>query len=182
MLPTFSKSNLYLTDESKLVMDNMLSDFAQVDKQHFYIISNDDINFGDWYYNPVLKKVQKKYSKEQDYIKRDNCNKIIASSDKSITPNSWIPESFVNAYIKSFNEGKTITEVDLEMTSSELEHEIRWDIAVRKDFSVIIHQSKMYSKIEVTGMLYLFGIEIFKRIKSNDIGNFDQNQWIEENL
>ena len=41
--------------------------------------------------------------------------KVIASTDKSITPNSWIPESYVKFYVGSHNNGNHITNVELEL-------------------------------------------------------------------
>ncbi len=82
--------------------------------QHLHIISEDKIFKGDWFIKPVLDSCfgkEKKYSYQIDQATEDLGyfalgKKIVASTDKQITPNSWIPESFVRDYIKSVNVGK----------------------------------------------------------------------------
>lgn len=95
--------------------------------QHLYIISNDEIKEGDWYYNPnTLNKYHifqrselgnefVNNHKDADSLK--NLKKIVATTDpfaRTIIGNK-IPESFIQSYIKSYNEGKVIEEVELEM-------------------------------------------------------------------
>lgn len=103
--------------------------------QHLYIISDDEIKEGDWYMNKFGRlsiKVIGDKSNEGD-------KKIVATTDKSLEITVYskyistvegkntrykqlpqLPESFTQAYIKAYNEGKPITEVDLEMEYNKL--------------------------------------------------------------
>lgn len=135
--------------------------------QHLYIISDDEIKEGDWYYTPETKQVYNQSNHETSLP----CRKIVATTDNSLEeepilgyerPLSQIPESFIQAYIKAYNEGKHITEVDLEMSDvmdSKTEDygtsysNRRLIIKTRPDNTVIIHQSKMYSRDEVKKLL-----------------------------
>lgn len=106
--------------------------------QHLYIISDDQVKDNDWVIMDNRWVVQL-YDIENGYagIKDDvgsihisNCKKIVATTDDSLcspvgilTNNfgnfpakkqiSQIPESFIQGYIKSYNDGKIITEVDI---------------------------------------------------------------------
>jgi hypothetical protein len=76
--------------------------------------------------------------------------KIISSTDKSITPNSWIPDSFVIDYVKAYNEGRPITDVGLDMEEVTANvfpsNPSRWNkIKTRADGSVILHQEKTHT-------------------------------------
>lgn len=179
----FTTNETYIRN-SVLMNSGKAATNSQSMDQYFelHIISDDDINFCDWYYNPVLKKVQKKYSKEQDYIKRDNCKKIIASTDKSITLNSCIQESFIKAYVKAFNEKHPISEVDLEIKDvyvNGLDGYPSIDlIKTREDGSVIIRQSKTYSRLEVEALLNSYQEYAWK----NGVTIMDLNKWIETNV
>jgi hypothetical protein len=112
--------------------------------QHLFLLSDDEIKEGDFYihsgkehnlpkaeYHNVCvchkglhltkdydSHINPHFSREQLFIDGmfvEDCRKIISSTDKSITPNSWIPDLFIEAYIKAYNEGKQIVEVFLEM-------------------------------------------------------------------
>lgn len=99
--------------------------------QLLYILSDDEIKEGDWYFDTETKIICKSINN----IKVFDCwKKIVATTDKSLkllqfydlkdnrgefnTVESLpqLPESFIQAYIKAYNEGKPITEVDLEIT------------------------------------------------------------------
>lgn len=143
--------------------------------QQLYIVSDDEIKPRDYsrysnkYYNCVMKV--KSVDKSRNLLIHENDNsscplsenkKVISSTDKSITPYSWIQESFIKAYVKAFIEGHPIKEVDLEMTNmtvfpgamdndQSIREEI--DINTRPDGSVIIRQSKTYSRENVISLL-----------------------------
>lgn len=132
--------------------------------------------------------------KEKTYIQTNTgYREIIASTDKSLKISSWepyhehpqislptIPDSFVQAYIKSYNEGKPITEVSLEMTASNGEPVSfkEWNgkfdkVKTREDGSVIVHQSKLYTRDEVINLVS------HARRNANSMSFED---WIKENL
>lgn len=116
----------------------------------------------------------------------DNADKIIASTDKTITPHSWISESFVKAYVKAFGEGVKISEVDLETEEgtkfasdeSFFEFDINSRIKTRDDKSVIIHPSKTYSRLEVEALLHSYRKYAWK----NGLSLMDLDKWIETSV
>ena len=162
MLPADEISKMILGSESKsLLMVNIKEDVNfngfNIRHQHLYILSDGiQEGFGIDKFNQLGKVKyptgQKSGLGELDrtkltffFGKRELCatdnlidhkvRKIIASTDKSITPNSWIPDSFVEAYIKSYNEEKSITEVQLETFMIK---DASYELKTRSDGSVII--------------------------------------------
>jgi len=148
----FTTNETYIRN-SVLMNSGMAATNSQSKNKFFelYIISNDEIK-GGWVYNVSIDKIQNIKIAEKEFLYLDNglkvsrkyCKKIISSTDKSITPDCWIPESFVNDFIKSFNEGKPITEVDLEMLVAKAQGNGTVDTITRllnsrPDCSVIIH-------------------------------------------
>ena len=148
--------------------------------QELYLISDDEIKEGDWvvcdYGNEkyVVGKILRSAPPDAGagpgwFVKYNITNeeqpwdeyalkKIVATTDNSINVNypiAEIPESFIQAYIKAYNEGSPITEVAVEMTTGELEANSvglslngggnRPFIKTRSDNTVIIHQAKNYS-------------------------------------
>lgn len=89
--------------------------------QHLYFISNEKIKEGDYYYNDLFNMADQLIKGglvTDDLIQTLNNNKhnrkIIATTDISLgllQPS----KSFIQAYIKSYNEGKPITKVLVEM-------------------------------------------------------------------
>jgi len=55
-------------------------------------------------------------------------------------------------------------------------------VKLRGDNSVIIHRTKTYTRDEVKNLMLRFGIKIFEEIAKDNIGDFDQDKFIEENL
>ena len=128
MLPTKStveamnKSHLILEDSGKLnYIENPTH--AKWGHQHLYFVSSEDeIKEGDWTFAngtpyKVLDIQGDNYKTELCWV--SNCKKIIASTDKSITPNSWIPDSYVKWYVEKANDsGVPVDLVNLEMIES----------------------------------------------------------------
>ncbi len=165
------------------------------DYQHLYIISDDEIKEGDWVINSNTNNI----AQYTGHGSMEWWKKIVATTDKSLRYKEevtgitklpldfnipTIPEAFIQSYIKSYNEGNPITEVDLEMvrcvephlaTMSSREYYIP---ETRSDNTVIIHPSKMYSKKDVFELFQKYfesqGISEHKRV------NFDS--WFEENV
>jgi hypothetical protein len=140
---------------------------------------------------------------DKSQIHIDYCKKIEATTDTSIaikkdilsinqgrfinhypTEKRVLPqisESFIQAYIKAYNEGNPITEVNLEMV---LVHDLRTGdkskefserIKTRKDNTVIIHPAKMYSRSEVIHLIEQFNLEMPNEYQTLE-------SWIKENL
>ena len=201
MLPTEKLSNIGLNQNDVHNKKRLyLNDYpVHSEKQHLYIISNDEIKEG-FFYNEQLNRIDEidhfeissgyrgYRCKSGTWVYVDETeNKVVASTDKlSIkdgTFNSikWeqntkllpqLPESFIHAYIKAYNDGKPITEVALEMEKkcfwkNDSTGEMRFDvennpsgdntwtyfedylIKTRPDGSVVIHQSKVYSEYHI---------------------------------
>ncbi len=164
--------------------------------KHLYIISDDEIKEGDWMYNTHHNIISKGPGGGNHYDK-----KIVATTDESIgytdhrispVPNfcdyPQLPESFIQAYIKAYNEGKSITEVDLEMDKTfhgyfdEGGEDWRYSaVKTRPDNTVIVHQSKMYSKKEVEKLCEK-AFRAGREAQNNLNGNKCPSAWIQDNL
>lgn len=144
--------------------------------QHLYIISDEKTRVDNWWYNTYNN-----YISNKDVCDYGVNKKIIASTDKSLVSYGvkLIPESFTQAYIKAYNEGKSITEVDLEMELSNLANDFIGNqfgdniqkLKTRADNTVIIHQSKTYTRDEVIKIIY-----------ECDFSGLMTNDWIDKNL
>jgi hypothetical protein len=97
---------------------------------HLYVLSDDEIKEGDWFIhcNRILKAEK---SREKDCVSfnnnsnvaRNNCKKIIATTDTDITNDfstsgvlfvPQIQQSFIEPFITNYNKGNVITEVIVE--------------------------------------------------------------------
>jgi hypothetical protein len=178
MLPTEKASLLVFTNNKLYYSDlgHLTNDWIN---QHLYIISNNTIVEGDW----VLINNSFKVKVELDgstlgyrtdvaflYLRENerSVKKIVASTDKDITPSTWIGESFVQVFIKNYNEGKVIDSISLEKDDYFVSNNETFidsinakgnyfthgkKIKTRPDGSVIIHPNKTYSQAEVDSML-----------------------------
>jgi hypothetical protein len=132
MLPTENKSQIQKSNTThRLFYDIDVTNDKTY--QHLYLISDEEIKEGDWYYDVIEKEIFQRTLPEDDQYTHDK--KIIATTDKSLTEcckgvhrigegcnlnNSCnfpdcrpakIPQSFIEAYVKA--EGK-IDEVQVE--------------------------------------------------------------------
>lgn len=181
MLPTEKASRIIKDYNNKLILNsnNVQNLRDNYTFQHLYILSNDPIKEGDLVYNILsgLGKVTEidkasdflgvKYLSEQHEVEEDfdNVKKIISSTDKSLGL-PLIPESYLPIYIKAYNEGKQIAEVELEINEStkynldELKEREYMGLKriynkplliTNPDDSVIIHtkEDRMYSRDEM---------------------------------
>jgi hypothetical protein len=178
--------------------------------QHLYITSDDKLKEGDWYYDTNHNVIGIYDSSAQKGLK------IVATTDKSLSKGirsvvkiqlPQIPESFISVYIKSYNDGKAITKVDLDMQEEwdfdkplgNSQFATKFTIKTNPDNTVIVHSKdeKEYSRDEVSLKLEEFG----NFIRDNYYGvgapkllsyntskyphaNIKQirDKWIEENL
>lgn len=170
MLPTENRGALTLRiNKPELIINYSSPDNKFWINQHLYILSDDEIKEGDWYINSGGCLFQAK-----NYLSLNTDKKIVATTDKSIgytdrrvspVPNfcdyPQLNESFIQAFIKAYNDGKPITEVDLEMEDKGGYRQdsmngcwiSKWIIKTRPDNTVIVHQSKMYSRDELFELL-----------------------------
>lgn len=133
MLPT-EKASLIgkFIDTSQLVFNNPNhSDIPRGEFQHLYILSDEEIKEGDYYFNnyrKVILKCESLMESKNTSIHSGIFLKIIATTDESLKGKQigigidepiyeelpQITESFIKQYITEYNEGKPITEVELE--------------------------------------------------------------------
>jgi len=187
MLPTEKASRICILASNKLNYGAEALASNNTTLQHLYIISDDEIKEGDWFIDIDNIPYQAKTPMLSIIANSKLCSKIVATTDKSLNGKSdsglqmclcgtWqigkdgypgckgnchtldIPESFIQAYIKAYNEGKPITEVDLEMTKTikesrpgvyEINLPIIEVIKTRTDNTVIISEVKEYRKREM---------------------------------
>jgi len=177
------------------------------------------IKEGDWYVSDngleqsTILQAKKEY--EGFYKGKQTCKKIVATTDKSlkivIGDSGWkshddggwseykpeykllpqIPESFIQDYIKAYNEGKPITEVDLEMEIDYVANATPptkpmdstvYKIKTRPDNTVIIHikEDRLYTKGEVENYLRKMYYEATGQSTGHPDGFCDK--WIKNNL
>ena len=191
MLPT--GSNLEFPYIAQNVFNKQLtivnSTFAincELQSQHLYIISDDEIKEGDWFINLFNNVIVQAHN----WIYVSTCKKIIATTDtsleivsKGINPvYEKLPQpsqQFIEQYIESYNKGKVITDVLVELKSSGL-HYFNEDLRINpKDNTITIKKLKdSWNREEVIELMKKYCIDIHRyTINSNDF-----NKWIEENL
>lgn len=201
MLPTEKDSYIHKNESEVFLLPNKVYYTTDSKPQHLYIISDEEIEEGDWCFDLEVNRIFK-----AEWGNPHNSKKIVATTDKSLQNINGnvneenerdetgllltqtlpqIPESFVLAYIKAYNEDNPITEVDLETICEygdncpskgayDKQHLCKISIKTRPDNTVIVHQSKMYSREEVEKLL---------RIAFNDSCKYsDFNDFKEQNL
>ena len=143
MLPTNQKADV----NSLLIQNNKLSLSTKVfqdainrrvesnpdsssciKNQHLYILSDDEIKEGDYFYYPLINSVREYLGAEDNLeISRHKVSKVIASTDMSLTHlvgvgkniTSDLPhpsQSFIEKYVEEYNKGNVITDVLVEYT------------------------------------------------------------------
>jgi len=164
--------------------------------QHLYFVNNNEPNIEDWVYvncsEAQIEEIRQIVGKANDQflfddesqIHKDYCKKIEATIDSSIKifggygsgethdeaaiyeSLPQIPETFIQAYIKAYNEGNPITEVQIELEDNGEEEWFgdnyngqpgwleKWEVKTRKDNTVIIHPIKTYSRSDVEQLCY----------------------------
>lgn len=184
----FTTNETYIRN-SVLMNSGKAATNSQSRNQFFelHIVSDDSINADDWYY--CSKNDDSMNGGAMRCLVRSSCpfdKKIIASSDKSITPNSWIPESFINEYVKASKEGKPITDIDLEIGNDAniqgYPEEGGSHIKTAPDSSIVFHESKMYSREQLKDIMIRF-LEFAVVPDGNPAlisGRLDK--WLEDNI
>jgi hypothetical protein len=173
MLPTKKASNISLGNSGKgfIYHTHTKPEYTNRIYQYLYIVSNNEIKEGDWVVLGNKSGIQKMNHLDMvDYLSSDSLDtkKIEATTDILIIKQGnenqvtiivpQIPQSFIEAYVKA--EGK-ITEVDVEMEeiiSKSMNKEQFPDIIrikTRHDNTIIIHQSKTYTRDEVIALMEL---------------------------
>ncbi len=83
--------------------------------EHLYILSNDKIKEGDWFYCKQTNTIQQCFSNKKGILneKYSFYKKIIATTDKSLNL-PQIPEWFIEYLIEQYNKSNKITYVNVE--------------------------------------------------------------------
>jgi hypothetical protein len=194
MLSANEKAPLILgtSKNGKLVISNSsICNGAYIQNQHLHFLSDDEIKEGDWKYDTFHKEISqvKSLNSISKYDK-----KIIATTDRSLLitelvaedKNNSFPctfnlpqpsEGFIQKFVDSYNSGKPITDVDVELELSDYDIACdRWKLKVNpKDNTITIKKVKdSWTRDEVINLLQQFN--------NDKSGVFDCTGWIEENL
>ncbi len=204
MLSTNQKANLYLA--SKLVLTFVRESIdGESANQHLYILSNEEIQEGDWVYNENIGIFQ--ILSDSEPI--SDCKKVIASTSSLKIRDSFkvsslestysnlptISRDFIEEYVKEFNKGNQITEVMVEyeeiLTDKILtSHTTGTEYYERKkvlklnnqnEISISKVETKMYSRKEVIE-LCKSSYEAGSNHSDGIYSPIDLNDWIKENL
>ena len=212
MLPTEKASDLLLhtlTDIKPILYFKQDYKGTNGKYQHLYIVSDDEIQRGDWAINSLNEIYQLKKDHFPLIINGIKHQKIIATTDKLLyllkdnkdgfsTTEALpqLPESFIQAYVKAYNAGKPITEVDLEMENKQVSINYHkdlwvdnWVVKTRPDNTVILHQSKLYTKDEIVNIhIEIMKIGLISEGEKKWKDKYEPrirkiaNKWISENI
>ena len=182
MLPTKEKSKLFIGKISGQLCDLTVADRDETtDNQELYITSDEKPVDGDWVIpnNPEYGNRIWKYTPAPCPMPywgcTDNCKKIIATTDKSLSLPSPSP-AFVQAYIKDYNAGNPITEVMVEYLENCYQDEPdRLELYVDKNNCITITKVKdSWTREEV--------IALCRDCFDNSCKYSSFKEWIKENL
>jgi hypothetical protein len=163
---------------------------------HLYILSNDEIKEGDWYYNERLNQVFQAI-RNSGYNTVDKEFKIIATTDSSLfdiisngepNPNDTtqillpqLPQSFIEYFIIEYNKGNVITKVLVEVEddySSVPENEediiLPWRAYVtskiklnqNNEISILTEQKQVFSREEVVDLINKYSLSFGTEIRA----------------
>lgn len=107
MLPTEKASQVVLAGTINPILDfyggyRRVKPTREYHQQHLYIITNDEIKEGDYFYADEYHTPEKAYNMESPLVNgfiQDHCKKIIASTDYTLGL-PLIPEGFVKKYVE----------------------------------------------------------------------------------
>jgi len=203
MLPTNEKANLFIDKNQLLYFPDHKRSYVEwkdVQYQHLYFLSNEEIKEGDWVYNSISKEI---YQFKENHV--DYENKIIATTDSSLkihpmqmnTPHyDYLPEpsqSFLEVYVREYNRGHQIKEVQVEYEEHlEFSDNTQGRQAIinlekdwyrlkvnPKDNTITIKRVKeSWNREEVIELLDKISDDCFYQEGSG----FDFSKWVEQNL
>lgn len=201
-----AQKHLYLTQSYLKSID--------ASSNHLYILSDEEIKEDDWQYDRLHGVL---LCKNPSWSKQVGAKKIVATTDKSLKIRvkqyfvevdnedmelfelPQLPESFIKEYIKAYNEGNPITEVDLEMIKccgrcDDIHDECQGDILkTTPNNEVVVCYKKepvigLYTKIHVARLCLKMQHDYSKFKESCHYGpNMREiaewtDKWLEENL
>jgi hypothetical protein len=168
---------------------------------HLYIISDDEIKEGDWFYSEIDNKV---FQRQYNIIILEGDKKIIATTDTSLMigfsnkklNSNYLPQpsqQFIEKYIESYNKGEVITDVLVEYINeysddnsfSITNNPIKVNQILKvnpKDNTITIKKLKdSWNKEEIINKLYQLKLDCINK-HYGQIINIDIDKWIKENL
>jgi hypothetical protein len=139
--------------------------YTSFKSQHLYIISDDEIKEGDWFIEEDCElPINAGYNKGLC----ENCKKIIATTDTSLTINTYyeiegnqkvqLPQpsqQFIEKYIESYNKGEVITDVLVEY---ELYMQRQSNVGTTR--YVVSKDNKTFDKLNFDRIPTLLGVKI----------------------
>lgn len=195
----------------------LVTNGGYIQAQHLYILSDDEIKEGDWFFDITKNTIHKCHSVSNNiqsslngggYHGKFECKKIIATTNKSISRNSdiemsvkdalntlpEIPQSFIEQFITSYNEGKTISDVMVEYDTIQVPY-ITGDgfeivLKVNSNNTINIKTIKdSWSRDEVIELLHQFRKDFesysntkFAKKHKHSTALEAEKKWIEQNL
>ena len=193
MLPTNQQTKYLMVysdvekTKGKLILNGLKNDEYK-EYQHLYIISDDEIKEGDWFYNIHSKIVGKAAF---NFGKDGLAKKIIATTDSSLTlymggynMGKSLPQpsqQFIQKYIEEYNKGNVITDVLVEYgiiyegRSYDLYNPDKLKVNLKNNTITIKKVKDSWNREEI-----LNDIEQ-AIIQGLDIGQY-RDKWIKENL
>lgn len=82
---------------------SLFSEFVGYEPQHLYIVSDEEINKGDWFYADEYAPIEQAKSIEGNFVNgfiRKYCKKVVAATDPSLKLPP-IPDYFLEEYVES---------------------------------------------------------------------------------
>lgn len=159
-----------------------------IDKQsyHLYILNDDEIKEGDWYYSKALDSVLQ--ANILSLAAKDS-KKIIATTDKSLITNldttekeediynlAFVPQSFIDYFVEQYNKGNVIDKVLVEYLynpKGEYKQIYNTELVINPDNTInILTQKNSWSRDEVIELIKLSMIKSFK-VGNKLFKNFD---------
>ena len=215
MIPTNEKANVgsivTRPSDNRMAIVNVLTkdDPQPCIHQHLYILSDKEIEEGDWFYDLDTKYIKIKQSWENSHLDF-NCKKIIASTNRSL--NTFIeskdgnytehgqgyfkelpqpPQSFIEHFVSEYNKGNVITEVMVEYKSigayANPKYDSDYQLKINSDNTINISMPKdSWSREEVKQLFDKWNDIVYKGyyVAKKDLETVldYSDKWIEENL
>jgi hypothetical protein len=201
MLATNDRENtLWLNPNRQLIHTHLSgNNKATYNPQHLYITSDDEIKDGDWYINNIIPHTirveQSKGANSKSFYDSKDVRKIIATTDTSLKiitgivgSGTGVPlpspsESFIKAYIESYNNGNVIEDVLVEVETIHADRAPNgWETLLKlKDNNIIIKKVKdSWSREEVKTLLLRYQNRL--SYAHRDVWGYVTKEWIDENL
>ena len=144
------------------------SSFNTINK-HLYITSDEDIEECDWIITENSKDI---CMVGTNYGRLENAKKVIATTDESLNL-PLIPQSFIENYIKEYNKGNVIEniEIEIEPINQPEAFKIKSNINYKGNFKSKINSNNeisiksikdSWTREEVEALLYKHGVYTFR--------------------